>query len=436
MGEVELATPDGWQPLTDPRSRLAAGSRVRTKAAGRLALTLGGGESLRLAAQTEVMLDAPGRLYVQAGTIYVDSGERPSPSRIEVVTPAGTARDLGTQFELHIEGAALRLRVREGLVMLDRGGRSLTGRAGEQLTIDGLGGVTRASISPTDPAWHWAEAVASMPDMDGKPASALIAWVARETGRRLQYESPFVEQRAAAVILHGEIRHLAPLEALEAMLATTDLDGRAEWRYHGDPVPNGRSALIVRNLAFLLVPLAAAAEAADYRGAQVEAVLESLRSGGVEILYSSDLVKPWMRVEQEPRATEPRALLAEILSRHGIAVADGPGDSLMLVRERAARAATCRTRVAAQPRAGPDRGGRRQREPLPVRRRALAAAGRAGLGRTGIAAGYRGGPGSGHRAAAGRGRPGLHEPLPPARRHGRRRRSSGTTTCGSTTRTT
>jgi ferric-dicitrate binding protein FerR (iron transport regulator) len=223
VGEVELATADGWRPLTGPRSRLAAGSRVRTQASGRLALALAGGESLRLAARTEVMLDAPGRLYVQAGTIYVDSGERPSSTRIEVVTPAGTARDVGTQFELHVEGAALRLRVREGLVTLDRGGRSLTGRAGEQLTVDGLGGVTRASISPTDPAWHWAQALASMPDMDGKPASALIAWVARETGRRLSYESPVVEQRAAAVILHGDIRHLAPLEALEAMLATTDL---------------------------------------------------------------------------------------------------------------------------------------------------------------------------------------------------------------------
>jgi hypothetical protein len=59
--------------------------------------------------------------------------------------------------------------------------------------------------------------------MDGRPASALITWVARETGRRLRYESPLVEQRAAAVILHGDIRHLAPMEALDAMLATTDL---------------------------------------------------------------------------------------------------------------------------------------------------------------------------------------------------------------------
>ena len=224
VGKAEVDTGSGWQPLTASHTRLPAGARLRTQAAGRMAVTLVGGESLRVAGQTRLMLDAPGRLYVQAGTIYVDSGERPAAARIEVVTPAGTARDVGTQFELQVDGAALRLRVREGLVMLDRGGRSLTGRAGEQLSVDGLGGVARTSIGPADPAWQWAESIAPMPDMDGKPASTLIAWVARETGRRLRYESPIVEQRATAVILHGDIRHLAPLEALEAMLATTDLE--------------------------------------------------------------------------------------------------------------------------------------------------------------------------------------------------------------------
>ena len=59
--------------------------------------------------------------------------------------------------------------------------------------------------------------------MDGKPAADLISWVARETGRKLTYESPLVEQRASAVILHGDIRNLSPMAALEAMLATTDL---------------------------------------------------------------------------------------------------------------------------------------------------------------------------------------------------------------------
>ena len=63
-----------------------------------------------------------------------------------------------------------------------------------------------------------------MPNLDGRPATQLISWVARETGRRLRYESPAVEERAATVILHGNIHHLPPLAALEAMLATTDLE--------------------------------------------------------------------------------------------------------------------------------------------------------------------------------------------------------------------
>jgi hypothetical protein len=114
--------------------------------------------------------------------------------------------------------------VREGRVEIDRAGRLLSGSAGEQLDIDVLGGVTRSWISATDTAWQWAEAVAPAPDIDGQPATVLLAWVARETGRQLRYESAAVEARAATVILHGNIRHLAPLAALEVMLATTDLE--------------------------------------------------------------------------------------------------------------------------------------------------------------------------------------------------------------------
>ena len=223
VGEVEIATGDVWRPLADSRVQLTPGIKLRTLADGRAALELAGGESLRLAGGTEVMLDAPGRFYLQGGTIYIDSGRRPPTKHVEIVTPAGTARDLGTQFELAVFGAALRLRVREGMVSIDHGGQSMIGKAGEQFEIDGLGGVSRALIAPHDSAWQWAEAIAPMPDMDGMPASALISWVARETGRRLAYESPLVEQRAAAVILHGNIRNLPPMAALEAMLATTDL---------------------------------------------------------------------------------------------------------------------------------------------------------------------------------------------------------------------
>jgi ferric-dicitrate binding protein FerR (iron transport regulator) len=223
MGTVEVATGDAWRPLADAPAPLASGIKLRTRGDGRAALTLAGGESLRLSGGTEIMLDAPGRLYLRGGTIYVESAAPLARAHLEVVTPAGTARDLGTQFELQVAGAALRLRVREGVVALERGGRSLTGQAGEQIAIDAAGGVGRARIAPHDAAWQWAEVLAPIPDMDGMPAAALISWVARETGRRLSYESPTLEQRASTVILHGDIRHLPPMAALEAMLATTDL---------------------------------------------------------------------------------------------------------------------------------------------------------------------------------------------------------------------
>ncbi len=89
----------------------------------------------------------------------------------------------------------------------------------------------------------------------------------------------------------------------------------------------------MKNWTLLLACLPGVAWAAAYQGQTLEQALEQLRERGTAIFYSSDLVKPWMRVEREPTATEPRALLAEILAPYGITVADGPDGALMLVRE-------------------------------------------------------------------------------------------------------
>jgi outer membrane cobalamin receptor len=77
---------------------------------------------------------------------------------------------------------------------------------------------------------------------------------------------------------------------------------------------------------------AAPALAETFRGLTLEEALARLQARGVSILYSSDLVQPSMRVREEPRATEPRAILAEILAPYGLKVADGPNGSLLLVR--------------------------------------------------------------------------------------------------------
>ncbi|MGQ0428932.1 MAG: FecR family protein [Gammaproteobacteria bacterium] len=234
IGGVERATGDVWQHVGESSAPLTSGMKLRTQAGARAGLALAGGASLRLAADTEIMLDSPGSLYLGRGTVYLDHrGSVGTGYRIE--TPAGIARDLGTQFELSVADGTLRLRVREGLVEIERAGQTLRGSAGEQLEINALGGVLRSPIAPDAAAWHWAEALAPAPDIDGRPAIELLAWVARETGRTLHFADPAVRLRAERVVLHGNIRHLVPLEALDVMLATTDLEyalneGRIEVR--------------------------------------------------------------------------------------------------------------------------------------------------------------------------------------------------------------
>lgn len=223
IGTAELATDGDWKPMTSAGGYLANGSRLRTLAGGGVAIALEGDASLRLAAATELQVEGPRRILLRSGTLYLDNAGSAG-AGYQIETPAGTARDIGTQFELHVVDRALRLRVREGRVEIDRAGEIVSGSAGEQLDIDVLGSVSRSSIAATDTAWQWAETIAPAPDIDGQPASVLLAWVARQTGRRLHYESPVVEARAATVILHGNIWHMAPLAALDVMLATTDLE--------------------------------------------------------------------------------------------------------------------------------------------------------------------------------------------------------------------
>jgi outer membrane receptor protein involved in Fe transport len=74
------------------------------------------------------------------------------------------------------------------------------------------------------------------------------------------------------------------------------------------------------------------ARAEEFRDLTLEQALERLEQRGLTILYSSDLVQPWMRVQAEPRASDDRDILQEILQPYGVAVVDGPNGSLMLVR--------------------------------------------------------------------------------------------------------
>ena len=66
-------------------------------------------------------------------------------------------------------------------------------------------------------------------------------------------------------------------------------------------------------------------------------VLRELQAQGLKIVFSSELVRPELRVATEPKATAPRKILDDVLAAHGLEVRAGPGGSLLVVRGRRQR---------------------------------------------------------------------------------------------------
>ena len=65
----------------------------------------------------------------------------------------------------------------------------------------------------------------------------------------------------------------------------------------------------------------------------LSSAVADLERRGLAVLYSSDLVRPWMKVAAEPTASDPASVLVEILRPHGLAARPGPGGLLLVVRQ-------------------------------------------------------------------------------------------------------
>jgi ferric-dicitrate binding protein FerR (iron transport regulator) len=214
-----------WRPL-ELGTGIAPGSVLRTADPAGVALELSSGVLIRLARATEVELQSARAIRLVTGTVYVDSGGVASGGSIRIETPMGTVSDVGTVFEVRSVPQMLRVRVREGRVRVnDRPqGADIESAAGEQLDISQHGDVRRSRFPASSPDWGWAEALAAPVDVEGRSLLQFLSWVSRETGRRLQFEGSDVEAQAREVVLHGKAENLAPLQALELMMATTDLE--------------------------------------------------------------------------------------------------------------------------------------------------------------------------------------------------------------------
>ena len=209
---------------------IAAGTTLATRGgngyAPSLTLKLSDGQSLRLDAASRVTLESATRIELQQGAVYVDSG--PSvreDASVEIVTSLGVVRDIGTQFEVRLDGALeeMSVRVREGRILLRLNGDTHSADAGEELVVAADHAVERSSVPISGPEWEWVVAAAPTIDIEGRSLGEFLDWVSRETGWRVRYLDPGLEASARAIELHGVIDGLRPDEALGVILEGSGL---------------------------------------------------------------------------------------------------------------------------------------------------------------------------------------------------------------------
>lgn len=201
------------------------GADLRTGANGRAALRLSNGAGLRMDERTHLRLEGNGRVRLMSGAVYVDSGDDPD-ARVEILTPLGTVRDIGTQFEVSLTASRLRTRVREGEVVLRHQDSLVQAKAGEAVSLTSNGALERRPATTHGEEWNWVGVIAPAFPVEGASVSGLLAWVGREQGWRWRFADAATEQRARDVVLHGTVDGLTPMQTLNAVLPTCGMTYR------------------------------------------------------------------------------------------------------------------------------------------------------------------------------------------------------------------
>lgn len=204
-------------------------SELTTAADGRVAIRLESGHSVRFDVSTTVRFLGGDSLALDRGAIYVDSGseaeQRGAPA-LSVLTPLGLVRELGTQFEVRLEEESVRVRLREGAVVVHHDGQEQEVRAGTELALNPEGSTERREIATHGATWEWIVGITPMPDLEGRTARSFLEWVARERGWTLAFADEAVARSAADTVLGGNIRRLTLDEALDAVLPTCRMTHR------------------------------------------------------------------------------------------------------------------------------------------------------------------------------------------------------------------
>ena len=203
---------------------LRPGAALATESGERIAFRMLDGATIRLDGDTRLHLISATALELSRGALYVDSGA-PAPRQglLEIRTPWGVVRDVGTQFQIRLVEDGIHLSVREGKARLEREGTAHEALSGTELILRSGAGVTTRPISRTGEDWEWIAGIAPPFELEGRPLGEYLDWVSQETGLAIRFEDAAEAGRARAIVLHGAIDTLSPRESLAAVLPTCGL---------------------------------------------------------------------------------------------------------------------------------------------------------------------------------------------------------------------
>jgi ferric-dicitrate binding protein FerR (iron transport regulator) len=205
------------------------GMTLQTGGDGGMSVALQNAESLRLDANSELVVNAGDAFTLVAGRVYVDTGDFMYRNKGVVIdTLFGAVADVGTQFSVDISSDALDVAVREGRVDVQSDGQELVAVAGERLRVAHGETAQIYVLEPHDAYWDWVADLAPVYDLENRSLLDFLRWAARESGRELVFEDDELRMAAMRTDLHGAVDDLKPIEAVQAVMATTSFRYRIE----------------------------------------------------------------------------------------------------------------------------------------------------------------------------------------------------------------
>jgi hypothetical protein len=237
---VNLATVERQEdPEAVAGAALYAGDELVVAEGGSAAFRLAAGESVRLRSGSRMRLLGAGQVELLAGATYVDSDRTQDHTPMEVHTPFGVVRDIGTQFEVALAdpaatGSVMSVKVREGIVVLapQDGSPPQRAEAGHQVVLAAGGAATVRPLEDDPAQWTWAIDAAPPLELEGRSVAQVLEAAAREFGYQVVYFDAAAQERSRQE-LSGQ--PLATRDALQvalqaAELTATRMEGRLEVR--------------------------------------------------------------------------------------------------------------------------------------------------------------------------------------------------------------